>query len=246
MHLIWLILSLFLSVIITIISAPMEITFVGHSFIRRLKNHALKSVNCTPRGTPRGRHSDVTPFHPREARAFVRGLQLDNWFSLAYTIAENIVFIRDVISALTDNDFHSDVVVIDIGSNDIAQVPTQDPRRMLEMAHTLHELLHHQSMPLIVVNAVLPRTHRIASTSQTFSANAAHFNNFLSEMCTLSPHIIFNKLRGFQHLHIQGRDIPRPVCQWSDDGIHCTQESIQRYQQRIRHAVLDNCHRFST
>jgi hypothetical protein len=174
----------------------------------------------------------------------VQFMQLDRHFRAAHTVADGIIFIEDMIVAGEQIlATHPDVLVADIGSNDIARYCNVEPQKMLHLAHVLHETLHSFAVPLIVVNAVLPRTGRLAGTPETFLKNADLFNLYLAEMNSLTPAVVYNKMRGFQYTHTQGQDLPRPVKQWSDDGIHCTSQSMLSYQQRIRHAILDNCFR---
>lgn len=221
----------------------MQITLAGHSFIRRLRDHVMVSGSPTSRENNTRPH-DITPGHPSHAAAAVRGLRLDHHFEAVHTVSDNIIFIADIITA-RHIIIHSrpTVLVVDIGSNDIARFDSVKPREMLNLAHTLHLELIRIAAPLTIINAVLPRDAGIVSTPAVFRENAHIFNQIIAELSTLCHNVIFNKLRGFQHHHINGHDVPRPVTEWSSDGIHCSPSALPTYAQRIRHAILDNCHR---
>jgi lysophospholipase L1-like esterase len=154
----------------------MDVTLLGHSFIRRLRDALLSEPQDTPRGRPR-RHGDVLPDHRQRAEHLVQQMRLSNHFSAAYTVSEGIIFIRDVVAAaevvLSTNPA---VLIIDIGSNDIARLHSVQPRKMLKLAHQLHDHLSSWQIPLIVVNAVLPRTHRINGPPEIFRDNSLQFN----------------------------------------------------------------------
>jgi lysophospholipase L1-like esterase len=223
----------------------MDLTLVGHSFVRRLRDNALAAPQQRPRcSTGPQRHGDVLPGQTERAQQLAQALQLDNYFSAVYTVAEGVIFLDDIIS------FREHILVtqpkvmlVDIGSNDIARYSSFVPRKMLQLAHTLHEYLQSLPVPLTVVNAVLPRTASLAGSPETFRDNSQAYNKYLSEMISLTPAITFSKMRGFQYVHKLGQDLPRPVSEWSEDGIHCSTTSMTAYKQRIRHSILDNCHK---
>jgi lysophospholipase L1-like esterase len=220
----------------------MNITLTGHSFTRRLRDHLFSSLHNRSQGRPR-RHGDVLHHHKQRAQLLAKKLRLSNHFKAAHTVSDKITFVTDILAAEQDIlASQPDVLVIDIGSNDIAAYATVQPREMLSLAHKLHEFISALHVPLIIVNAVLPRTRRIAGSAQTFLQNSKHFNGILAELITTTPNVAYNKLRGFQFQASTSQDCPRPVHDWSDDGIHANQASMTAYQARIRHAVLDNCH----
>ena len=214
---------------------------IGHSFVRRLRDHLF-----TPRsshGRPRGQ--DISFCHNTKAQLCAQKLGVSNNIRAVYTSGNDINLIADLHkSESLIHEIQPQIIVIDIGSNDIANIDHENHNIMLEFANRLIDFALALTAPLIIINSVLPRTERISSTPDQFRNNASHFNKFISVYVSDTSNIIYNKMRGFAYYYdANNKESPKPVHMWSQDGIHCDERSIQQYRNRIRHAILDNIHR---
>jgi hypothetical protein len=216
---------------------------VGHSFIRRLRDDILANPH------QKRRIRDITWTHPYRARVLAEGLNISDFITSVYTESDNLNFIGDLDRSYTSI-CHVDpmVVVIDIGSNDIAQCFSGDPWAMLALATQVHDFatsiqkgaLH----PLIIINAVIPRINNMQCDPQTFRINAMQYNKCLGVLCDTKDGIVINKMRGFNFTNTDRQEQPREVISWSNDGIHPDMPgSMERYRNRVRHCILDNLHR---
>ena len=115
---------------------------------------------------------------------------------------------------------------------------------MLTLADQLFTFATSLNLPLVILNAVIPRTAKIQTTPTIFMENMMLYNQYLNTFYSTSEHIIYNKQRGFIYYYTpNNKQELRPVSHWSSDGIHCDMpHSQQQYKNRLRHAILDNMH----
>jgi hypothetical protein len=225
----------------TLYSLGMDAIFVGHSFIRRMRDEVLRVANNT-RTRPRPR--DISWTQPHGAQSFARHLRLHDMFHCVYTEANNINLVTDLDSAMsTISHVRPFLLLIDIGSNDVADVMTLDPNAMLRLATAVHDFAVQTAVPCVIINAILPRTGNISCDAAIFRGNAVLYNRFLASLCDdRTTH--YNKMRGFAYIHQWSRRSSREVSTWSKDGIHCDSPiSMRRYINRIRQAVLAHAYR---
>lgn len=209
----------------------MDILLVGHSFIRRYRDYHARRRRSDHK-------ADITRSQQARARHMASMMRLSHHVDGVYTHSQDIAYIHHVFHAREQIlAYRPRALILDIGSNDLAHITTVQPRKMLQLASQVHTYLQNLQIPLMIVNAILPRTAGISTSPTVFSANASHYNKYLSEFCTLSPNIIFNKQRGLQYLEANQL---QPVSHWSNDGIHLNQSAIKPYENRIRHCLLDN------
>ena len=215
----------------------MKAVIIGHSFVRRLRDEALPP--------PHFRLKDVAWHHSQKAISLATNLALDEVYQEVYTVSDGLVFISDLkLANSTLFNLKPELVVVDIGSNDIANVALCEPTRMLDMATQVFEFADSIQGAQAVVNAVLPRTNNISGHPSVFRQNATQYNVCLSNLCDPSFRVTFNKMRGFHgRWNEVGLEEPLPVASWSNDGIHCNATSLERYRQRIRHAMLAASHK---
>ena len=215
----------------------MECVFVGHSYIRRLRDHYLLR---------RFRYRDVRPHHVERACELARELELDNQFAGVYTAANDIVFIHELEhTRRTIATVKPGVVVIDIGTNDIARLTADDHVAILNLVTRVYEFARSLHVSLVVVNAVIPRCKGLSCSPDVFMTNAKRYNSILKTLVENSdnPAIVVNKMRGFFGDGFSKNALP--VLRWSSDGIHANNaESIKHYRNRTRHCVLENLYRF--
>ena len=188
---------------------------------------------------PQFRSKDVSWTQSEKACILAEKLNLNNVFEHVYTVADGLIFIADLDRADSSLTWvKPQVVVLDIGSNDIAGVDTFDPCCMLELANSTFEFAD-SIRSQVVANAVLPRVSNMTASAEVFRQNSTQYNECLSNLCTTSDHVAFNKLRGFAWLfQAPGHKLPREVGTWSDDGIHCNSANMEHYANRVRHAML--------
>ena len=217
----------------------MDAVMIGHSFIRRLRDETFPP-RVAHRRIPRGQ--DIHHVQQNKARAFASKLRLDDNIRAIYTASNGINLIKDLHkSESLIFQIRPDMILIDIGSNDLANLTDQDHNSALNFAHQVLEFAESLPAHLIIINAILPRSESITCSPETFRYNASHYNRIVSTFCATSPHIKFNKMWGFNFHYDNDTEQTRPVSLWSLDGIHCdTQIGRKQYRSRIRHALLDN------
>ena len=113
-------------------SLNMDILFSGHSYVLRLQDHYLPRPDHHRSFTRVCRHArpdrrDVRPFQSRRAATLCRNINLDENLNAAYMVADDIVFVSDLPRSRHDvRAVGPAMVVVDIGSNDIARLTTVD------------------------------------------------------------------------------------------------------------------------
>ena len=228
----------------------MDVFFVGHSYVRRLRDHYLPRPDrhrpyTHVRRHPRPDRRDVRPYQSRRAAALCRNINLDMNFNAAYTVGDDIVFVCDLPRSHREvRSVRPAVVVVDIGSNDIARLTAVDHSAMLRLAMDVHSFALSLDVAMVVLNAVLPRTDRLACSPETFLANAKSYNKILLNLAGSggSPCVVFNQMRGFFGQSSGSGELP--VSSWSSDGIHPNRvDSMRRYRNRIRQCILENLYR---
>ena len=159
----------------------MECVFVGHSYIRRLRDHYL------PRRFP---YRDVRPHHVERARELAKELELDNQFAGAYTAADDIVFIRELEhTRRTIATVKPGVVVIDIGTNNIARLTADDHVAILNLVTRVYEFARSLHVSLVVVNVVIPRC------KGSFSVKLCHY----IQACVPEGYFVIDSSMAAQH-----------------------------------------------
>ena len=138
------------------------------------------------------------------------------------------------------------IVLLHVGSNDLAHVVTVNPMKTLELAtlvvdfaEYLHKQLH---VECVIINSVVPRnSNNMSCSAEVFRANMAHFNAVIENYCVSSRKqgLIYNHLRGFFNHKINKRNVPPAPEVWTTDGIHCHPEWMAKYKLRVRFAIMD-------
>jgi hypothetical protein len=211
----------------------MDVAFLGHSFIRRLRDDNIHHTKGR-HGLDIGTHSDIN------ATLFAKCIGVHHHVRRIYTHTNYILFIKDIARcSLLITKIKPGIVLIDIGSNDLASVTKVNPALMLELATQITDSATQLSSSVIIINGILPRTAGMTASAETFQDNADLYNRFLKNICETSTNLVYNKLRGFTHTWIDNIEQKKPVSDWSTDGIHCnTIESMKRYRTRIKQAIL--------
>lgn len=204
----------------------MNALLIGHSFIRRLVGDSLLT-------------SAVDVRFENTAISLSRNLELDFHFSGGlYTICKNINLIHHLYDTVHRiRDLLPDIIVIELGSNDIANLTNTNSSECLRLADQLVEFAKHciasKLTKAVIINSVIPRNSRISCSAEQFIKNITIFNNCVRRFCNAAEQLYFNKIRGFYH--------PQKINNfwWSSDGIHCnTTEGKRMYRARLRHGLL--------
>ena len=124
-----------------------------------------------------------------------------------------------------------ELLVLDIGSNDIAQSKTVNKRAMELLAKFIYGWASLAPARCVIFIRVLPRTAGLRGSARQFKQNRLYYNAALTSLCKDSNHMTFAKVRGFE-----GRDPIAPVSSWSDDGTHPC--SMEKYTRRLRFIVM--------
>ena len=217
-----------------------DVVIAGHSFVRRLRDRYQP---------PHAHGSDVGIGQSIRASHLCDNLGLDHQVRGVYTFSNNINRIDDLwnVVPFVEN-IRSNVVVLHAGSNDLAQLHEFNVGHILTLATSLFNIAEHLNnvinIPMVIIQAVLPRTHGINCHPDVFAQMAKEMNKQLSNYCDKRT-IIFNKLRGFSCFYENNKEMAKPVSAWSHDGIHCNTTSMEHYRKRVVHGILDNmCHLF--
>ena len=185
--------------------------------------------------------SDIAPGQTIRAAQLSEALGVHHYISGVYTHANNVILTQHLDSCkLAVNQIRPAVVVIQAGSNDLAQLSHFDANAVLQTATQIYQfassLREKFDTPIIIINAILSN---ISSDADTFRQLSTEFNKIIKNFCD-GRNIIYNKLRGFANYYINNIEYPRPVHSWSHDGIHCDQASMAHYKRRVAHSILDN------
>ena len=213
----------------------MDVILIGHSFVRRFKDHFCRDT--------RGTGKDIS--EPELAESLSQRLSIDHHFKRLYTISQGVIFIRDLYQHVQNIDqFVSNptVIILDIGSNDLAQLHRSTPDRCLKLASELVDMAEtltlHRLIKLVIIHSVVPRFSRINSTIDNFYKNFVSFNKYVQHLCSITDSVQYHKLRGFFH---RNRTSSHSTW-WTSDGIHCNARGLDTYKARLRHGLLFNRH----
>ena len=92
-------------------------------------------------------------------------------------------------------------LVLDIGSNDIAQLQTVNKRAMELLDKCIYDWASLAPARCVIFLGVLPRTAGLRGSACQFEQNRLYYNAALTSLCKNSNHMTFAKVRGFE-----GRD----------------------------------------
>ena len=218
-----------------------DFVLIGNSFIRRLRDNYVVPEN----GRKKGR--DISESRLHVAQYAAQAADLGHRVTGLYTAANDINLIEHLNKAETTvRNVMPSIVLLHVGSNDLAHVVTVNPMKTLELAtlvvdfaEYLHKQLH---VECVIINSVVPRNSKNMSCSaEVFRANMAHFNAVIENYCVSSRKqgLIYNHLRGFFNHKINKRDVPLAPEVWTTDGIHCNPEWMAKYKLRVRFAIMD-------
>ena len=207
---------------------------VGHSFIRRYRDHIVPTADNARPGTG----ADITPSKPAVARITTVNAKLDRRILAIYTAANGINRINDLPKAdSVIRQTRPDIVVVNSGSNDIATLNTVDQSKVHGFVNVIDfgaSVRSKHGVKLVVVNLVVPRDANIAGTAETFLENMTLFNKIAKTWCDCKPVFLFFRLKGFYMKHVDNStEIPLPVGDWSYIGIHCDHDHLDKFSQRL-------------
>ena len=173
-----------------------NVLLVGHSFVRRLHNAYQPG---------HGQGSDIAPGQTIHAAQLSEALSVHHYISGVYTHANNVILTQHLDSCKPAEDqIRPAVVVIQAGSNDLAQLSHFDANAVLQTATQIYQfpssLREEFDTPIIIINAILPWTANISSDTDTFRQLSTEFNKIIKNFCD-SQSIIYNKLRGFANYY---------------------------------------------
>ena len=140
-----------------------------------------------------------------------------------------------------------DIVVIDCGTNDIANDVSQQQiaNNILLFARRCLQ----DGVAVVYILSVLPRSRRISGSPEEFRRKVQAFNDHMKSLCVKENDITFCRQNGFMNI-----DCPNnhQVACWSDDGIHpstrCRHQhnksGMEKYHQSIKSALHRAFHRY--
>ena len=187
---------------------------------------------------------DVSQSRKHLAIVAAENARLAHCVSALYTASDDVNLVSDLWKTDASTiSIEPDIVVLSLGSNDLAQMQAVDWDMVESLCaiiiHFAQELLTKYGVKSVIINSIVPRTHRISSTPAAFLANMEHFNSIISQWCDKNDNATYNHLRGF-YAHYEKDNIqsPLPVSHWSNDGIHPNDAFMDKFSQRLRFAIL--------
>ena len=215
----------------------MDVVVLGHSFIRRLRDGLIPPKKSK-------RSHDIPAWNTAAASQLTAAWGMSQHIRHIYTFSDGVTRIRDIDGATHMVErIRPGIVLMDIGSNDLAHVDSVDPSQMLRLATHITDTALTLSTHKVIINAILPRTGNITCTPAVFRENASHLNSFLKNICDPKSRLVFHKPRGFWTQCTDAKERPCEVSEWSSDGIHCDMpDSARRYSARTRRAILTQVH----
>ena len=207
-----------------------DITLAGHSFVRCARNNLVSDHTL----------GDVQASQSERARILCEKLCLNQHFQHVFTVSDNIVFIGDLLNATPSIvDTCPSVLLIDIGSNDVARMINHSPSQTLDLACQIMDVVALVQAKSTIINAILPRTANISCSPDVFLENSSNFNNYISNFTSAQDNVYYNKMKGFHFYYDHmGAELRLPVFHWSSEGIHCNGTSMPKYISRLRRAIL--------
>ena len=124
-----------------------------------------------------------------------------------------------------------ELLVLDIGSNDIAQSKTVNKRAMELLAKFIFVWASLARARCVISLGVILRAAGLRGSARQFEQNRLYYNAVLTSLCKNSNHMNSAKDTGFE-----GSDPIASVSSWSDDGIH--PRSMEKYSHRLRFIVM--------
>ena len=161
-----------------------------------------------------------------------------------YTASQGINLMDDLWRTESSiNAIRPAIVALHIGSNDLSNLTSINgetakwlARRGLDFANYI---CTQYGVVKVLMFSTLPRTAGLSCTPEEFRENMGTFNKEIEIHCD-NNRLNYVHVRGFYCTKINNLDVPRPVRDWSGDGIHCDMEkSKKKYAQRVRFAIMN-------
>ena len=172
------------------------IVILGHSFVRRMRSDVLGERNSNLL------NCDVLPPHVWQldrTRRLAEALKVNWHFAHIFTMAEGVSFIfhlphtGNYLSAISPT-----VIIIDIGSNDLAWLQAVDGVTAESLAHQTTHFALNSPAHRVIINAVLPRTAGIScQDTEIFLHNMTVYNDKVRTACDRHVKLLFNKQQCF-------------------------------------------------
>ena len=123
------------------------------------------------------------------------------------------------IHQILPNTIREDVVLLDIGTNDIVQgTPVQ---KIADSITQLALRILSLGAAIVCVLSVVPRSSGLGPiTKDDFRRRAETLESALKSQFQRIPRVLFKKHKGFYEIECNGAKIPKPTFSWSRDGIH--------------------------
>lgn len=199
----------------------MSCMIVGHSFVRRLRRD-YGPTRC------RSRWHDV--LDEEDALTFSSNLKCREVLSCGVYTYSYINLISDLRATFRPT---VDLLVIDIGSNDIASARRASQSVMQLLAEYVFQWGMRSYAKHIIFLGVLPRTHRLQCSVDQFNLNRRWYHEALKQLCAGSNRASMHHIRGFENID---NNIALPVINWSHDGIHPI--TMDKYCRRLRMLMM--------
>ena len=237
----------------------MKVVHAGHSFVRRATQAMVKSrfSKYSPRHT-----MEVT--QPTYASGLTNAYKISNKVSYMYTCSQDIVLVEDILARTQDIlRYDPDFVLIDIATNNIANMSGQDPswkyniRLLVRMCVDI--ALKFPTGVTVCFMEVVPRLvcRGEHMTPSRFEEYSSYFNNLLRirQGEALNPPMLtvdsdvktpsnfrYQKMQGWRNVMVGSRYWQRELDgMLSEDGIHPTFATYRdKYARSVSRAILSS------
>lgn len=197
---------------------------MGHSFVAGLRQFLLNEGH---------------QYVPIEKYTASR-LKVSNLVHSVSLVGKRGATIRD-IHALLPQPIEDDILLLDIGTNDIVQgVPIQ---HLCQSTIQLVKMILTLGPSVVCVLSVVPRAAGLSSLSeQDFLERALALEQALKPQLALIKNAIYHKHKGFYEVESQGKKTYMSPYAWSRDGIHPNRpgntNGKKKYMNSLRNAIV--------
>ena len=133
-------------------------------------------------------------------------------------------------------------VLLHIGGSDLSRLSEFREGKSKTMAASAVELAAQMSksygVSKVVLLSTLPQTRGLSGGPESFLLNMKTFNTQLEVWSRPLDDVMYVQIGGFYNVKVNNEDIPRPVSDWSVDGIHCDERSMPKYLQRVLFTIM--------
>jgi len=140
--------------------------------------------------------------------------------------------VNDLMPLFHDAYFHSDVVILDIGTNDLTNNRITAQSLALQVFNTARRLTRYVGVKHVIILEVLPRTTWGKHGAPiSFSSKVSHYNSMLKNL-------VFQYKETVPVTFWFHKGIASKIENYISDGVHLNSSGLQKYIKSVRRAIL--------